>query len=144
MSAMKKSTSKPAKSVKPAKSSKSTAPATKSITPTKPKKAAPAAAVVPPAAPKVKAVSGTPMLTTITARVDVGFGNALYIRGEGPGLSWDRGVLMSCVNDDVWECALGESAQSFTFKFLVNDLTWNVGADYVVAAGESVTVTPKF
>lgn len=137
MSAMKKSTSKPAKP------STSSAPATKR-TKAKPKKPASTAAAVTPAAPKVKAVPGTPMLTTITARVDVGFGNALYVRGEGPGLSWDQGVLMTCINDDAWECVLGESAQSFTFKFLVNDLIWNVGADYVVAAGESVTVTPKF
>src|SRR5688572_5617630 len=34
---------------------------------------------------------GRPVVTTITARVDVGFGNALFLRGEGAGLSWNKG-----------------------------------------------------
>jgi hypothetical protein len=28
---------------------------------------------------------------TITAKIDVGFGNALFIRGSGAGLSWSKG-----------------------------------------------------
>lgn len=92
----------------------------------------------------LKVVKPTPVVTTITARIDIGFGNALYVRGEGPGLSWDRGTLMNCVDSDQWLLTLGESARPFTFKFLVNDLTWSAGADFIVESGSSITLTPEF
>jgi len=128
---MKKSTSKSTKSPAPA---KKTAPAAK---PAKP-------AVKKSAAPKVKAVATRPVSTTITAQIDIGFGNALYVRGVGPGLSWDRGVLMTCVTDNQWQLALGESARPILFKFLVNDLSWSAGDDYEVAPGASVVLQPTF
>jgi hypothetical protein len=95
-------------------------------------------------APKVEPVAPTAVLTTITAKIDIGFGNALYLRGEGAGLSWDRGTQMNCVNDDTWMLELGESVRPVIYKFLVNDLTWSAGEDYVVPAGTSVTVVPAF
>ena len=78
------------------------------------------------------------------SQIDIGFGNALYIRGEGPGLSWDEGLLMNCVSDDQWQIALGESVRPIVFKFLVNDLSWSAGEDYSVASGASVTLQPTF
>jgi hypothetical protein len=89
--------------------------------------------------------TATPALATIvTAVIDIGFGNTLHIRGEGPGLSWDRGLPMECVTDNQWRITLGEAGRPIAFKFLVNDLSWSVGADYVVAAGSSVTLEPSF
>jgi hypothetical protein len=84
------------------------------------------------------------VVTTITARINVGFGNALHLRGEGPGLSWHRGLPMECIAADLWRLNLGESARGFTFKVLVNDLTWNSGPDYTVASGGVVNITPTF
>lgn len=153
MSASKKTTSKTAKSPAPAtKPAAVKAPAKKKV-PAAPAAApapAPVAKVAPvptplqAEAPVVKPVTSTPLVTTIAARIDVGFGNALYIRGEGPGLSWDRGIVMECVADDLWRIALAEAGRACTFKFLVNDLSWSVGPDYSVAAGTSVTLTPEF
>lgn len=145
-----KSTKSPAPATKPAaaKPAAVKAPAKKkaSVAPVAAPAPAPVAKVAPaPApAPVVKPVAATPIVTTIVARIDVGFGNALFIRGEGPGLSWDRGVAMECVADDLWRVALAEAGRACTFKFLVNDLTWSVGPDYSVAAGSSVTLTPEF
>jgi hypothetical protein len=161
MSASKKTTPKSNKSPAPA-----TKPAAKKSPATKKAKAAPivaraaapasvpapktvpapapvakSAAVAPPAA---KPVAPKPVMTTIAAQIDVGFGNALFLRGEGPGLSWDRGVGMECVADDLWQITLAESARAYTFKFLVNDLTWSVGPDFTVACGTNVTLTPEF
>src|SRR5438105_5031748 len=131
MTAIKKSTSKP---------SKSPAPATKTTTSAKPaakKKVAvastPVIAFTASSAPKVKPVATKPVVTAITAKIDVGFGNALYVRGEGPGLSWNKGVPMTCVGDDVWSLTLGESARGYTLKFLINDSTWSVGPDFNVS-----------
>ncbi len=116
-----------------------------------PAKLAPVAAPVAPApvkpvapAPVVRPVASQPVATVIQARIDIGFGNVLHIRGEGAGLSWDEGKLMDCVADDLWQVTLPESSRSIVFKFLVNDLSWNTGPDYTVAGGTSVTLTPEF
>jgi hypothetical protein len=147
---MKKTTTKPAaKSPAPApkavSASKTSVPAKKTAPVAKPTKAAakkPTISAV--ATPVVKAVETKPVATTITAKIDIGFHNALYIRGEGAGLSWDKGALMTCVNDDQWQCVLGESARPIVFKFLVNDLSWSTGEDFSVAPGSNVTLVPKF
>jgi hypothetical protein len=132
MPAIKKSTSKSTKSPAPA---KTVAPAAKPAKPATKSKAA----------PKVKAVATRPLTTSITAQIDIGFGNQLYLRGEGPGLSWDRGVLMNCVSDTQWQLTLAESARPIVFKFLVNDLSWSAGVDnYTAAPGASVVLTPTF
>jgi hypothetical protein len=105
---------------------------------------APIVPVAPPAPAAVTPVASAPVVTTITAQIDIGFGNALYIRGEGAGLSWDVGTLMTCVNDDQWQITVGESARPIVFKFLVNDLSWSAGADYTILAGGSAVLTPTF
>jgi hypothetical protein len=131
----------------PAPKAKKAAPAPKAAPAVKTKAAAPVVAAAPapvPAAPAVKPVAPKPVVTTISARIDIGFGNVLYIRGEGAGLSWDQGQLMANVEKDLWQVSLGESAQPVIFKFLVNDLTWNTGPDYTVASGASVTLVPEF
>jgi len=117
---------------------------------TKAAKAAGEAAASDPAAVKparkapAKKPAVKPTLTTINAEVDVGFGNTLYIRGEGSGLSWDKGLVMDCVADDKWVITLSDAVTPVTFKFLLNDLTWCAGTDYVVAPGETVTIVPSF
>lgn len=94
--------------------------------------------------PAVKVVATEPVLTAITAKIDIGFGNVLYIRGEGPGLSWDQGVAMICIGADCWQWVAREVSRPITFKLLVNDLTWNAGPDLTVAAGVTTTLTPEF
>jgi len=100
--------------------------------------------IIEPTRTAVKAVAPAHVQTKIVARVDVGFGNALYLRGDGPGLSWSEGVAMECVAPDQWEFTLGESARPVSFKVLVNDSVWATGADSVVASGSTVTVVPEF
>jgi hypothetical protein len=119
---------------------KTTTKVTKTLTPAK--KPAKSVRKTPPV-PAVE-VKPTVVVTTISASVDVGFGNALYVRGEGPGLSWEKGLRMECVADDRWSLALGESSRPFVFKFLINDETWSIGDDYTVAPGSSITLTPAF
>jgi hypothetical protein len=111
--------------------------------------AAPAAAALPPSPPAVLAPvrsvrAAMPALTEIQANVDVGFGNTLYIRGEGPGLSWDRGVPMDCTKDDLWSYTVLSSARPIVFKFLLNDEIWCTGDDYVVEPGRKITLVPTF
>ena len=101
------------------------------------------AAVKPTAAP-AKKKTGEPPVTFITAQIDIGFGNHLFLRGEGPGLSWDRGIAMDCTGAGLWTASVKNAATPVVFKVLVNDLTWSNGNDFVVAPGQSVTITPGF
>ena len=96
-----------------------------------------------PAAP-AKKKTGEPPATFISAQIDIGFGNHLYLRGDGPGLSWDHGVAMDCTGANLWTATVKGATTPVTFKLLVNDTAWSTGNDYVVAAGKSVTVTPSF
>jgi hypothetical protein len=95
-------------------------------------------------AKKKPAAQAEPPATFISAKVEIGFGNHLYLRGEGPGISWDKGFAMDCIGADMWAATLKGATASVTFKVLVNDLSWSAGKDYVVEAGQSVTVTPIF
>jgi len=136
-----KKTTKVTKALTPAKKS------AKTVVKTTPVPAAPVEpTVVVKKATPVPAAKAAPtvVVTTISANFDVGFGNALYVRGEGPGLSWENGLLMKCIAGDTWSVAVGESAKPFVFKFAINDEVWSGGDDYVAASGSSVTLTPVF
>ena len=117
-------------------------PAKKTATPAK-KAAAPAKKVSAPAK-KASAVSSEPPATFISAKIDIGFGNHLYIRGDGPGLSWDHGLAMDCVGAGLWTVTVKHVATPVVYKLLVNDLSWSAGEDFVAEPGQSVTVTPAF
>ncbi len=147
---------KPMKKTTAKSAAKTPAPAKKAPAKTVKKAAAPIVAPTPapapvekkaPAAKKPavkKAAPAASAVTRITAAIDVGFGNSLYLRGEGGGLSWDKGVLMDCIADDSWTITLAESAKPIECKFLLNDVAWCVGNDYIVTAGSSVVLKPTF
>lgn len=139
---------KAAKSATPAQPAPS--PATKEKRPTKSKAASATAAPTidrepaPAAAPSVKRFTPIAITTTVGAQIDVGFGNTLYLRGEGPGLSWEKGVPLDCVADDKWAISFAETSAPVVFKFLINDRTWCAGDDYIAQPGSTLIVTPAF
>jgi hypothetical protein len=87
-------------------------------------------------------VTSTPT-TTIEAKIDVGFGNNLFLRGQGAGLSWDHGIPLTCVDGKTWQWS-GRADDKLTFKLLLNDAVWAKGADLVAAPGQKVEVAPAF
>jgi hypothetical protein len=130
---MKKITKKAAAPKAPAKKTavvpkKSLAPVKKTASPAKKK---PGTTTEPPA-------------TFITATIDIGFGNHLYIRGSGPGLSWDQGMAMDCIGAGLWTITVKKAAAPVTFKVLVNDLSWSAGEDFVAEPGQSLSIAPAF
>ena len=82
--------------------------------------------------------------TVITANVDVGFGNQLSIRGEGPGLNWDAGVLLDCIADDRWSITISGAEKPIVYKFLINDVQWSFGSDFIAQPGDNVVDIPQF
>ena len=131
--AVKKATAKKAvKKVAAKKTVATPAPAKKVVTKKVAAKKAPAAKKV--AAKKVTPAK-TVVKTSIIARVDVGFGNSLYVRGEGAGLSWDKGVQLDNVSPYEWVFSSTQAKGDLTFKFLINDEVWAEGEDLTVAKG---------
>lgn len=117
--------------------------APKIIPPTAASAPVPAKPLAPPAALASPAPVGG-AATVVNARVDVGFGNTLYLRGDGPGLSWNKGVPLTCVNSDHWQITLGPSTKPIVFKFLINDEIWSCGEDYTVEVGSAENLKPSF
>jgi len=129
------------------------APASTSLAATKsPRAKTPNATTAAATAPAVKGFApvviapkpDTMVATTIVAQIDIGFGNILYVRGSGGGLSWDQGLPMENATADQWKITLGKTMKPVTYKFLVNDLTWSAGEDYVIEPGTTVTLVPSF
>jgi len=136
------------------------APKTKSVS--SPTKASKASVVVKPVADlavplvssavSAKPKSSTPAkvvpisasLTAVEARINVGYGNSLYIRGEGASLSWDEGQPLQCEAPDKWVWATKSGGGNLVFKILLNDQVWSAGEDWTVASGEKTEVVPVF
>ncbi|MEM1221498.1 MAG: hypothetical protein AAGH40_01935 [Verrucomicrobiota bacterium] len=95
-------------------------------------------------AAKKKAPAKKILKTSILARVDVGFGNSLYVRGEGAGLSWDKGAIMENISPYEWSFTTTAAKGTVAFKFLINDELWSTGDDLVVEAGGTSISTPSF
>ena len=130
------------KSAKKVPAVKPAAPAVKAVA----KPAAPKAPAKKAAAPAKKktSVAAEPPATFISAQIDIGFGNHLTLRGTGPGLSWDEGLIMESVGANLWTASVKSASAPVVFKVLVNDLTWSAGPDYSVEPGQSITITPTF
>jgi hypothetical protein len=139
---------------KPTKSAKTPAPATKPAEPA-PQAAAPVPAKKSTVAPKIKessAPAAAPAVVakpkgarvTITAEIDVGFGNSVAIRGDEPALNWNKGLLLGNISEGKWEIVLTGIEKPFEFKFLVNDVSWSVGENFTASPGDTLTLSPGF
>ena len=83
------------------------------------------------------------VITEIEAKVDVGWGNSLFIRGKGAGLTWEKGTPLSCFNGSSWVW-LSAATDKVIFKLLLNDQIWAEGEDVVVEAGGRIELKPVF
>ncbi len=86
----------------------------------------------------------TEKVTVVDAKTDIGFGNSLFIRGQGAGLSWDKGQPLNCVDGTNWTWATTEARDKVVFKLLLNDQVWAKGGDFVVEAGKMIQISPAF
>lgn len=51
----------------------------------------------------------------------IGIGNRLFVRGEGPGLGWDKGVPLSFVSIGKWRWETSDATAPVKFKLYKND-----------------------
>ena len=96
---------------------------------------------------KTNSVAAKPVIAapevTIEAKIDVGFGNSLFLRGEGAGLSWERGTPLTCVDGTTWRWSRA-GADALKFKLLLNDAIWAQGEDVTATAGQTLQIAPRF
>lgn len=109
-----------------------------------PKPEATSAAAPQAKSPAKRAARPAAKPTAIQVEADIGFGNQMFIRGEGGGLSWDRGIPMECKSGDHWEWSAQGVAEPLSFKVLINDHLWAQGENLEVKPGETKVVQPRF
>jgi hypothetical protein len=80
----------------------------------------------------------------IMVRYDVGMNNALYIRGQGPGLNWEKGMVMKNAGPDVWIWETDSNCNNCEFKVLINDKVYEEGANHRLATGKTLQYSPRF
>ncbi|MBL9199688.1 MAG: hypothetical protein JNL39_04235 [Opitutaceae bacterium] len=59
--------------------------------------------------------------TRLIATAYIGIGNRLFIRGEGPGLDWDKGVPLQFVSIGKWRWETNEATAPVRYKLYKND-----------------------
>jgi len=60
-------------------------------------------------------------LTRLLVTAYIGIGNKLYVRGEGPGLAWDRGIPLQFVSIGKWRWESAQVTEPVTLKLYKND-----------------------
>ena len=59
--------------------------------------------------------------TRLVVTAYIGIGNRLFIRGEGPGLSWEKGVPLQFVSIGKWRWETSDATAPVSFKLYKND-----------------------
>ena len=88
-----------------------------------------------------KSSTGT---TSVVANVMIGIGNKPYLRGEGPGLSWDEGVPMNFIEIGKWAWSPSRKNASLIVQLYRNDNDPDQSGKIEVQAGEKIEITPDF
>ena len=82
--------------------------------------------------------------TTVVANVMIGIGNKPYLRGEGPGLSWEEGVSMNFIEIGKWAWSSPRKNASLTVQVYRNDQDPDKGGKIEVKPGQKLEITPDF
>ena len=82
--------------------------------------------------------------TTVVANVMIGIGNKPFLRGEGPGLSWDEGVSMNFIEIGKWAWSPPRKNASLTVQVYRNDQDPDKGGKVVVKPGQKLEITYRF
>jgi hypothetical protein len=82
--------------------------------------------------------------TRLTVVSYIGIGNKLYLRGEGPGLSWDKGVPLQFVSIGRWRWETGDATAPVTCKVYKNDKIEAPLGPLTLAPGTEQEVTAAF
>lgn len=82
--------------------------------------------------------------TRITVHALIGIGNKPYVRGDGPGMSWERGIVMDFIEIGKWEWKTMRAQQPFTFQVWLNDEKPAEGEPQKIQPGTAFSISPRF
>lgn len=82
--------------------------------------------------------------TKIVVKYDVGFSNSLFIRGNGAGLSWTKGIPLKNIKADEWVWESDSPFATAEFKVLINDIKYEEGANRLLTCGTTFQYIPRF
>jgi chemotaxis protein histidine kinase CheA len=102
------------------------------------------ASVVEEAPAKAESSASSDGATRLLVTAYIGIGNKLFIRGDGPGLSWDKGVPMQFVSIGKWGWASHEATGPVKCKLYKNDETAALSGEVSVEPGKHVEVSALF
>jgi F0F1-type ATP synthase membrane subunit b/b' len=74
-----------------------------------------------PAAEMAERVLSSDGATRLLVTAYIGIGNRLFIRGAGPGLSWEKGVPLQFVSIGKWRWETNDASGAVEFKLYKND-----------------------
>ena len=80
----------------------------------------------------------------VVLKCDVGFGNTLYIRGQGAGLSWSKGCALKNIGTSEWVFEPDHPFTDCEFKVLINDVQFEKGDNHRISYGDVIQYTPLF
>ena len=82
--------------------------------------------------------------TTLEAKIELGLGNSLFIRGEGGSLNWHRSQAMTQIDKSTWIWSTYFATQPLILQLLLNDLIWAKGENLTLEPGMRLQVLPDF
>jgi len=80
----------------------------------------------------------------VVIKFDVGFSNTMYIRGQGAGLSWDKGKALKNLGPSEWVWEPDHPFTDCEFKVLINDMQFEKGENHHISYGDVIQYTPSF
>ena len=92
----------------------------------------------------MKADASQAKKSRVLVKYDVGFGNILFIRGQGAGLNWEKGQMMKNLSKDEWVWETDLSFNACEFKVLLNDQGFESGDNHKLLQGANFEYTPRF
>lgn len=96
------------------------------------------------AEPAAESAASSDGATRLLATAYIGIGNKLFVRGEGPGLSWGKGVPMQFVSIGKWGWATNDATSPVRCELYKNDETAALTGEVVLDPGKHVEVTALF
>ena len=83
--------------------------------------------------------------TRVVVRFDTGLDHHLFIRGQGAGLCWDKGLPLSNQGTDCWVWETNQPIpESCEFKILIDDKVFEEGPNHRLMDREICTIQPEF
>ena len=83
--------------------------------------------------------------TRLIATAYIGIGNRLFIRGDGPGLSWEKGVPLQFISIGKWRWETSDASAPIKFKLYKNDeIECSALGVLTLEPGNQQEVTTKF